>query len=133
MESARRGSIWPMTFGIVCYAFEMTHTRAVRYDLNRFGIIFRHNPSQSDCLIVVATLTNKMAPTLRKWQIHPFISMPVKVVKFLLNLARLETVDLEAMNMYGQTLMHMAAKMVVMKLQSFLCLMVLPQSQIKCS
>ncbi|KAI3704800.1 hypothetical protein L1987_75029 [Smallanthus sonchifolius] len=66
MKSARRGSIWPMTFGIVCYAVEMTHTGAVRFDFDGFGIIFRHNPRQSDCLIVFATLTNKMAPALRK-------------------------------------------------------------------
>ena len=39
---------------------------AARYDLDRFGIIFRPSPRQSDCMIVAGTLTNKMAPALRK-------------------------------------------------------------------
>jgi len=63
---ARVGSIWPMTFGLACCAVEMMHTGAARYDLDRFGIIFRPSPRQSDCMIVAGTLTNKMAPALRK-------------------------------------------------------------------
>ncbi|PKA63622.1 NADH dehydrogenase [ubiquinone] iron-sulfur protein 7, mitochondrial [Apostasia shenzhenica] len=63
---ARRGSIWPMTFGLACCAVEMMHTGAARYDLDRFGVIFRPSPRQSDCMIVAGTLTNKMAPALRK-------------------------------------------------------------------
>ncbi|CAI0455400.1 unnamed protein product [Linum tenue] len=62
----RRGSIWPMTFGLACCAVEMMHTGAARYDLDRFGVIFRPSPRQSDCMIVAGTLTNKMAPALRK-------------------------------------------------------------------
>ncbi|CAM6098780.1 unnamed protein product [Calypogeia fissa] len=63
---ARTGSLWPMTFGLACCAVEMMHTGAARYDLDRFGIIFRPSPRQSDCMIVAGTLTNKMAPALRK-------------------------------------------------------------------
>ncbi|GMH22063.1 hypothetical protein Nepgr_023906 [Nepenthes gracilis] len=66
MNWARRGSIWPMTFGLACCAVEMMHTGASRYDLDRFGVIFRPSPRQSDCMIVAGTLTNKMAPALRK-------------------------------------------------------------------
>ena len=66
MNQARKGSIWPMTFGLACCAVEMMHTGAARYDLDRFGIIFRPSPRQSDCMIVVGTLTNTMAPALRK-------------------------------------------------------------------
>ena len=47
-----QGSIWPMTFGLACCAVEMMHTGAARYDLDRFGIIFRPSPRQSDCMIV---------------------------------------------------------------------------------
>ncbi|GFZ16232.1 NADH-ubiquinone oxidoreductase 20 kDa subunit [Actinidia rufa] len=65
MNWARRGSIWPMTFGLACCAVEMMHTGAARYDLDRFGVIFRPSPRQSDCMIVAGTLTNKMAPALR--------------------------------------------------------------------
>ncbi|KAL6761610.1 NADH:ubiquinone oxidoreductase subunit 10 [Haematococcus lacustris] len=63
---ARAGSIWPMTFGLACCAVEMMHAGAARYDLDRFGIIFRPSPRQSDVMIVAGTLTNKMAPALRK-------------------------------------------------------------------
>ena len=63
---ARQGSMWPMTFGLACCAVEMMHTGAARYDLDRFGIIFRPSPRQSDVMIVAGTLTNKMAPALRK-------------------------------------------------------------------
>jgi len=63
---ARKGSMWPMTFGLACCAVEMMHTGASRYDLDRFGIIFRPSPRQSDVMIVAGTLTNKMAPALRK-------------------------------------------------------------------
>jgi len=63
---ARTGSLWPMTFGLACCAVEMMHTAASRYDLDRFGIVFRPSPRQSDVMIVAGTLTNKMAPALRK-------------------------------------------------------------------
>jgi NADH-quinone oxidoreductase subunit B len=63
---ARTGSLWPMTFGLACCAVEMMHTAASRYDLDRFGIVFRPSPRQSDVMIVAGTLCNKMAPALRK-------------------------------------------------------------------
>ena len=63
---ARTGSLWPMTFGLACCAVEMMQTAASRYDLDRFGMVFRPSPRQSDVMIVAGTLTNKMAPALRK-------------------------------------------------------------------
>ncbi|GGB26390.1 NADH-quinone oxidoreductase subunit B [Tistrella bauzanensis] len=63
---ARTGSLWPMTFGLACCAVEMMHAAAARYDLDRFGFLFRPSPRQSDVMIVAGTLTNKMAPALRK-------------------------------------------------------------------
>lgn len=63
---AQSNSIWPMTFGLACCAVEMMHTAASRYDLDRIGSIFRASPRQSDAIIVAGTLTNKMAPALRK-------------------------------------------------------------------
>lgn len=62
----RSGSMWPMTFGLACCAFEMMHAYASRYDLDRLGIVPRASPRQSDVLIVAGTLTNKMAPAFRK-------------------------------------------------------------------
>ena len=63
---ARTGSMWPMTFGLACCAVEMMHTAASRYDLDRFGMLFRPSPRQSDLMIVAGTLCNKMAPALRR-------------------------------------------------------------------
>ncbi len=63
---AQAGSLWPMSFGLACCAVEMMHTACSRYDLDRLGTIFRPSPRQSDCMIVAGTLTNKMAPAMRK-------------------------------------------------------------------
>ncbi|EFE05278.1 NADH-quinone oxidoreductase subunit B [Neisseria gonorrhoeae DGI2] len=62
----RTGSLWPVTFGLACCAVEMMHAGMARYDLDRFGIIFRPSPRQADLMIVAGTLTNKMAPALRR-------------------------------------------------------------------
>jgi NADH-quinone oxidoreductase subunit B len=66
LDWARTGSMWPMTFGLACCAVEMIHAYMSRYDLDRFGIVPRPSPRQSDVMIVAGTLTNKMAPALRK-------------------------------------------------------------------
>ena len=66
MNWARTGSMWPMTFGLACCAVEMMHAGAARLDLDRYGVIFRPSPRQSDVMIVAGTLVNKMAPALRK-------------------------------------------------------------------
>ena len=63
---ARTGSLWPMTFGLACCAVEMIHAYMPRYDLDRFGVVPRPSPRQSDVMIVAGTLTNKMAPALRR-------------------------------------------------------------------
>lgn len=63
---ARQGSFWPMTFGLACCAVEMMHATVSRYDWDRFGVIFRASPRQSDLMIVAGTLTNKMAPAIRR-------------------------------------------------------------------
>ena len=57
---ARTGSLMWMTFGLACCAVEMMQASMPRYDLERAS------PRQSDVMIVAGTLTNKMAPALRK-------------------------------------------------------------------
>lgn len=44
----------------------MMHATVSRYDFDRFGVIFRASPRQADMIIVAGTLTNKMAPSLRR-------------------------------------------------------------------
>jgi len=63
---ARTGSLMFMSFGLACCAVEMMQAANPRYDLERFGIAPRGSPRQSDVMIVAGTLTNKMAPAMRK-------------------------------------------------------------------
>jgi NADH-quinone oxidoreductase subunit B len=63
---SRTGSLMWMTFGLACCAVEMMQTSMPRYDSERFGFAPRASPRQSDVMIVAGTLTNKMAPALRK-------------------------------------------------------------------
>uniref|UniRef100_A0A0N5ACE8 NADH dehydrogenase [ubiquinone] iron-sulfur protein 7, mitochondrial n=1 Tax=Syphacia muris TaxID=451379 RepID=A0A0N5ACE8_9BILA len=42
----QRDSIWPLTFGLACCAVEMMHFAAPRYDMDRFGVVFRPSPRQ---------------------------------------------------------------------------------------
>ncbi len=68
----RVGSVWPLTFGLACCAVEMIHVAASRYDLERFGFLFRPAPKHTDLIIVSGTLTNKMAPYfLRLYHLMP--------------------------------------------------------------
>merc|ERR1712226_1373989 len=52
----RSNSLWPMTFGLACCAVEMMHMAAPRYDMDRFGIVFRASPRQADVMIVANSL-----------------------------------------------------------------------------
>ena len=64
---ARKSSLWPITFGLACCAIEMMAAGASRFDMDRFGAgIFRPSPRQSDLLIVSGSVTEKMAPVIRR-------------------------------------------------------------------
>ena len=63
---SRKNSIWFMTFGLACCAIEMMATGASRYDLDRFGIMPRGTPRQSDLMIVAGTVTHKMASRIKR-------------------------------------------------------------------
>ena len=63
---ARTGSLMWMTFGLACCAVEMIQMSMPRFDVERFGMAPRASPRQSDLMIVAGTLTNKMAPAIRK-------------------------------------------------------------------
>jgi len=70
---AQKNSLWPFGSGLACCAIEMIATAAARYDIARFGMeLFRASPRQADLFIVAGTVTNKMAPVLRRlWEQMP--------------------------------------------------------------
>jgi NADH-quinone oxidoreductase subunit B len=66
---ARTSSLWYMLFGLACCAIELMATGAARFDFDRFGMMFRASPRQSDLMIVAGTVTKKMAPRIRRlWE-----------------------------------------------------------------
>ena len=63
---ARKNSLWPMPFGTACCAIEFMSVMASKYDMSRFGAeAMRFSPRQSDMMLVLGTVTNKLAPVLR--------------------------------------------------------------------
>lgn len=63
---ARSNSLWSLTFGLSCCAIEMMATAAPKYDLDRFGMIFRATPRQADVMIVAGWVSVKMAPFIKR-------------------------------------------------------------------
>jgi len=70
---ARKSSLWPMQFGLACCAIEMMAVLDPRHDMARFGAeVFRASPRQADLMIVSGTVTEKMAPIVRRlWDQMP--------------------------------------------------------------
>ena len=63
---ARLSSLWQMQFGLACCAIEMMAAAASHYDFDRFGVIPRATPRQSDVMIVAGTVTLKMASRIKR-------------------------------------------------------------------
>ena len=63
----RKNSLWPLPFGTACCAIEYMSVVSSHYDVSRFGAeVVRFSPRQADCLLVLGTVVEKMAPVLRQ-------------------------------------------------------------------
>ncbi len=63
----RKNSLWPLPFGTACCAIEFMSSVSAHYDLARFGAeVVRFSPRQSDMMIVAGTITDKMAPVVKR-------------------------------------------------------------------
>ena len=64
---ARSNSLWPYPFGTACCGIELMSVMGPKYDLARFGSeLVRFSPKQADLLIVAGTITEKMAPVIKR-------------------------------------------------------------------
>jgi NADH-quinone oxidoreductase subunit B len=55
-----------MQFGLACCAIEMMGAFSSGYDMDRFGMIPRASPRQSDLMIISGTVTFKMAERIKR-------------------------------------------------------------------
>ncbi|MDR1517811.1 MAG: NADH-quinone oxidoreductase subunit B [Dysgonamonadaceae bacterium] len=63
----RGNSLWPLTFATSCCGIEFMAVGAARYDMARFGLeVARASPRQADFIMVAGTITDKMAPVLKR-------------------------------------------------------------------
>ena len=64
---ARANSIWPLPFATSCCGIEFMATMGANYDLARFGMErLSFSPRQADLLMVMGTISKKMAPILKQ-------------------------------------------------------------------
>jgi NADH-quinone oxidoreductase subunit B len=67
LKWGKSNSLWPMTFGLACCAFEMMAAGASRFDIDRFGSgVFRASPRQCDVMIVAGTICVKMNACIQR-------------------------------------------------------------------
>jgi len=68
MNTARKYSLWMYQWGLACCAIEMGSALvSPRYDVMRLGVIpFPASPRQADLIVVSGTITDKMAPAVKR-------------------------------------------------------------------
>ena len=63
----RSNSLWSLTFATSCCGIEPMSVGCARYDFSRFGLeVTRNSPRQADLIMCAGTITNKMAPALKR-------------------------------------------------------------------
>ena len=63
----RSNSVWSLALGTSCCAIEFMALGAARYDMARFGFeVTRNSPRQADLLMVLGTITYRMAPLMKR-------------------------------------------------------------------
>ncbi len=63
----RSNSLWSLTFATSCCGIEFMAVGCARYDFARFGFeVTRNSPRQADLIMCAGTITNKMAPVMRR-------------------------------------------------------------------
>ncbi|OGH04741.1 MAG: NADH dehydrogenase [Candidatus Lambdaproteobacteria bacterium RIFOXYD1_FULL_56_27] len=65
LNLTRANSLFFMLFGLACCGIEMMQSGGPRADLDRFGVVPRASPRQSDLMIVAGTVTLKMASRVK--------------------------------------------------------------------
>ncbi|MFF8385687.1 NADH-quinone oxidoreductase subunit B [Streptomyces kanasensis] len=77
----RRYSLWVFNFGLACCAIEFIAASMARHDFIRLGVIpFAPGPRQADLMIVSGTVTDKMAPAVRR--LYEQMPEPKYVISF---------------------------------------------------
>src|SRR3990172_4709454 len=68
LNYSRKYSLWMFQWGLACCAIEMGAALASpRYDMMRLGVIpFPASPRQADLIVISGTVTDKMAPAVRR-------------------------------------------------------------------
>lgn len=76
---ARANSLWPLPFATSCCGIEYMATMGATYDLGRFGAErMSFSPRQADMLLVMGTISKKIAPVLR--QVYEQMAEPKWVI-----------------------------------------------------
>lgn len=77
----RRYSLWVFNFGLACCAIEFIAGSMSRHDFIRLGVIpFAPGPRQADLMVVSGTVTDKMAPAVRR--LYDQMPEPKYVISF---------------------------------------------------
>ncbi len=77
----RRYSLWVFNFGLACCAIEFIAASMARHDFIRLGVIpFAPGPRQADLMVVSGTVTDKMAPAVRR--LYEQMPEPKYVISF---------------------------------------------------